>query len=266
MTIIRSGTFENNTILDFVELTENSITLVEPGAFRNTQITALYLHNNMIGEFRPMVEDILSTLAFINIDNNAITKISVSDFVGLTALQGLLMSDNPVLEADAAAFAELTSMAVLPRDFRPVRDFNGGYFLSGIDYPVNPGDPPYYGNRVNTHTPLSLGSWPRNCEWTGPLINNMTCDECTFGYVNSGSTCIWPTFGLRPDAWNQTEFENDPQMNVRGADGSRVLILRRRITLDPPAVTLDHKHSFVGYTDGDYVRKSSLPFVYVQLL
>jgi hypothetical protein len=194
-----------------------------------------------------MVQDILSTLVAINVDNNRITQLSISDLQGCTALRALLMSDNPVVRADAAAFSELTSMAVVPSAFTPVRDFNGGFYISAVDYAESA-----FGNRVLTHTPLSLGSWPQSCEWVGPLVNDLSCAECTFGYVSDGTMCIWPTFGVRADAWNQTAFEDDPQMSGRGSDGRRVLLLRRRIELNPPAVTLNPKHSFVGYTNGDY--------------
>eukprot|EP00035_Acanthoeca_spectabilis_P015659 m.314124 g.314124 ORF g.314124 m.314124 type:complete len:1717 (-) comp16409_c0_seq9:26-5176(-) len=258
LTILRNNLFANNTVLRYVSLSNNRISTIEPNALRNTQVGSISLNGNHFSQVPAAgLQGASHSLIQIELSENTITRIAANDFSGMSLVRGLLMARNPVVQVDASAFWDLTALAVAPNVLSPLPELVGlGFWAAN-----NPNDVPF-GNRAWRFAAIDVEAWPRECRWTGPMLNNFSCAECTFGYIDVNGVCTFPSFGVRTGYWDPSTIENDPQMGVPDSNGDRVIFLRNQINLDPPATTLDPKRGFVGYSNNDYVGVSyELAFV-----
>eukprot|EP00035_Acanthoeca_spectabilis_P015655 m.314236 g.314236 ORF g.314236 m.314236 type:complete len:1719 (-) comp16409_c0_seq16:107-5263(-) len=258
ITTLRNGTFVNNTALRYLSLSDNQITLIEANALARTQVASISLNGNQLTRVPAAgLQGASHTLIQIELSANFISEILSSDFDGLSLVRGLLMARNPVLRISQDSFRGLSSLSRLPDQLAPLPELvNLGLWSAS-----NPDTVPF-GARNLTFAAIDVEAWPRQCVWTGPMLNNFSCAECTFGYIDVNGVCTFPSFGVRTGYWDPSTIENDPQMGVPDSNGDRVIFLRNQINLDPPATTLDPKRGFVGYSNNDYVGVSyELAFV-----
>jgi len=246
LSIIRAGTFNNNTALTYITLADNQITLVEPGAFRNTPLEVLSILGNHLTRFPTALHDVRATLVQIELSSNAISEISRADFVGLTLVRGLLMAENPVVRVEEGAFDGLSTLSRRPEDMeRDIERVFLGFWSADTPTTV------LSGTRSWTLAAIDVNAWPRQCVWVGPLMNDIQCANCTFGFVNQGDSCTFPQFGVREGYWNRSVLENS--LGAIDTDGRRVIYVRNRVDLNPPDTVADPKRAFVGYSGNNYV-------------
>jgi hypothetical protein len=103
-----------------------------------------------------------------------------------------------------------------------------------------------------------VAGWPRECVWIGPNVNDISCVNCTFGFVANVSdparTCVLPPFGVRSGAWDRTAYEAAASFgSADPVSGRPTLYLRNAVTVDAPAVAANPKQSFVGFSSSNYM-------------
>jgi hypothetical protein len=94
--------------------------------------------------------------------------------------------------------------------------------------------------------------------WIGPNINDMSCLDCTFGFVanlsDPAQTCVLPPFGVRPGAWDRAAYEAAASFGrVDPVSGRQTLFLRSTVAADAPSVATNPKQSFVGFSSSNYM-------------
>ena len=207
--MIRNGTYASPA-LDLINLANNPLQVIEPGAFANTpNLRVLFLADCQLRAVPIAVHEIGGSLVVLLLGLNRISKVDESDFVGMTALKMLEVRAAPAvtcrpqlchfyriisrqclllpctyshfavcdMQLTANPIISISTGALNPLTSlahlpEDVASFVVPIIFLNVEAGMNASVVPVNG-RVLTAGPIDLGSLPRECTWRGPRVNDI---------------------------------------------------------------------------------------------
>ncbi|ELT93097.1 hypothetical protein CAPTEDRAFT_201048, partial [Capitella teleta] len=105
--------------LNFIELNDNAIVIIESGCFRGTVLRRIELQSNQLTAF-PDLSEVKDTIEIIRLQNNKITQISREEIAHLTNVTIINLSNNPLVQLPEFTrfFAFLTELYIKGIDLK----------------------------------------------------------------------------------------------------------------------------------------------------